>query len=138
MSRVFANRVFNQLWGSFNFGGDAFTRAMRGAGLPAFANGGMHTGGLRLVGERGPELEATGAARYYSAPQTQRMLNTVRGSDSGSHVHVTVGIDQESGNLTAFVDQRAVSITRAGSTEYSCHALPDQIAGYTRDPPRRG
>ena len=27
-------------------------------------------GGLRLVGERGPELEATGAARYYSAEET--------------------------------------------------------------------
>lgn len=42
--------------------------------LPAFAAGGMHTGGLRMVGERGPELEATGPARYYSASQTRSML----------------------------------------------------------------
>jgi hypothetical protein len=41
---------------------------------PAFAEGGWHAGGLRLVGERGPELEATGAARIWSAPQTRAIL----------------------------------------------------------------
>lgn len=46
-----------------------------GLALPAFADGGMHSGGLRLVGERGPEIEATGAARYYSAEQTRGMLS---------------------------------------------------------------
>lgn len=45
------------------------------ASIPGFAAGGMHTGGLRVVGERGPEIEATGPARYFSAPQTQRMLS---------------------------------------------------------------
>jgi hypothetical protein len=39
-----------------------------------FANGGMHTGGLRIVGERGPELEATGPAMYWDANKTSRML----------------------------------------------------------------
>lgn len=43
-----------------------------------FADGGFHTGGLRLVGEEGPELEVTGPARYYSHTQTQDLL-------SGSH-----------------------------------------------------
>ena len=31
--------------------------------VPGFADGGMHAGGLRIVGERGPELELTGASR---------------------------------------------------------------------------
>ncbi|MCA0963219.1 hypothetical protein [Salipiger bermudensis] len=44
-------------------------------GVPAFAAGGLHAGGLRLVGENGPELEVTGPARYYSAPQTRGMLS---------------------------------------------------------------
>ncbi|MGE4244301.1 phage tail length tape measure family protein [Ramlibacter sp.] len=44
-------------------------------GFPAFANGGLHTGGLRMVGERGRELEVTGPARYYSAEQTSELLN---------------------------------------------------------------
>jgi len=43
-------------------------------GIPAFARGGLHAGGLRLVGERGPELEATGPARYWSAADTTAML----------------------------------------------------------------
>ncbi|MDP1599023.1 phage tail length tape measure family protein [Phenylobacterium sp.] len=40
----------------------------------AFARGGDHTGGLRLVGEEGPELEATGPSRIFSARQTAQML----------------------------------------------------------------
>ena len=43
-------------------------------GVPAFALGGYHTGGVRLVGERGPELEVTGPARYWSAADTTAML----------------------------------------------------------------
>ena len=43
-------------------------------GVPAFAAGGLHSGGLRLVGERGPELEVTGPARYWSAADTTAML----------------------------------------------------------------
>ena len=44
-------------------------------GVPAFARGGWHGGGLRLVGERGPELEATGPSRIYSAGQTAQMMD---------------------------------------------------------------
>jgi len=43
--------------------------------IPGFAVGGMHSGGLRIVGERGPELEATGAARYFNARQTASILS---------------------------------------------------------------
>ena len=42
--------------------------------LPGFANGGMHSGGYRLVGENGPEIEATGTSRIYNANQTAAML----------------------------------------------------------------
>jgi len=39
-----------------------------------FAMGGFHTGGLRMVGERGPELEATGPSRIFSHNQTKGMF----------------------------------------------------------------
>lgn len=39
-----------------------------------YANGGMHEGGLRIVGEKGPELEATGPSRIYSNKQTKDLL----------------------------------------------------------------
>lgn len=42
--------------------------------IPGFALGGMHVGGLRIVGEDGPELEATGPARIYNTRQTQDIM----------------------------------------------------------------
>lgn len=42
--------------------------------IQPFANGGMHSGGLRIVGENGPELEATGPSRIYNANQTADIL----------------------------------------------------------------
>lgn len=42
--------------------------------VPAFAAGGDFGGGLRLVGEQGAELEATGPSRIYSASQTRDLL----------------------------------------------------------------
>jgi hypothetical protein len=45
-----------------------------GSVVPAFASGGIHTGGMRLVGENGPELEVTGPSRIFSAGETAGML----------------------------------------------------------------
>ena len=42
--------------------------------LPAFASGGDHLGGWRLVGEQGPEIEATGPSRIFNAQDTRRIL----------------------------------------------------------------
>lgn len=46
-----------------------------GPHTPAFADGGYHTGGVRLVGEAGPELEVTGPSRIWSAEQTRALLS---------------------------------------------------------------
>lgn len=69
---------------------------MEGAGfthwrsqLPAFAAGGSHRGGLRLVGEDGPELEVTGPSRIYNASQTQQLLAGLQG---GSNAEVVAAI----------------------------------------------
>jgi tape measure domain-containing protein len=43
-------------------------------GIPGFASGGDHRGGLRVVGERGPELEATGASRIHSTSDLKSMM----------------------------------------------------------------
>jgi DNA repair exonuclease SbcCD ATPase subunit len=47
--------------------------------VPGYATGGDHAGGWRIVGENGPELEATGAARIFNASQTQDMMRRVAG-----------------------------------------------------------
>lgn len=50
-------------------------------GIPRFASGGEHFGGLRLIGENGPELEFTGPSRIHSAQQTRRLLEGMQGGD---------------------------------------------------------
>ena len=47
------------------------------SGLARFADGGTHIGGLRLVGENGPELEVTGPSRIYNANQTKSLLSSM-------------------------------------------------------------
>ena len=42
--------------------------------IPAFANGGAHSGGLRLVGERGPELESTGRSNITSNADLREIM----------------------------------------------------------------
>lgn len=54
---------------------DSYRAAILAAGgTPNFAAGGWHAGGLRLVGEQGPELEATGPSRLFTAGETRRLL----------------------------------------------------------------
>ena len=45
-----------------------------GVGIPAFASGGTFAGGLRVVGENGPELEATGPSRIWNSNQLASAL----------------------------------------------------------------
>lgn len=40
-----------------------------------FASGGVHSGGFRIVGERGPELEYTGPSRIFNATTTGSILS---------------------------------------------------------------
>ena len=60
-----------------------------GKTVAAFAKGGFHAGGLRLVGENGPELEVTGPSRIYSASQTAAML-----SGGGDSARAIAGLQQ--------------------------------------------
>jgi len=61
---------------------------------PGFAAGGDHLGGLRIVGERGPELEATGPARIWSHTQTAAMLRSA-GNDNGETAALLREVVQE-------------------------------------------
>jgi hypothetical protein len=83
------------LSGTRPFVPQAFDWSSIGVKIPGFASGGFHAGGLRLVGERGPEIEATGAARIYSASQTQRML----GGGNGDVLQELKGLRNEVSNM---------------------------------------
>lgn len=47
----------------------------RRRGIPGFAEGGKHSGGWRVVGENGPELEYTGASTIVSNPDAKSLLS---------------------------------------------------------------
>lgn len=69
----------------FGMAGDAGT-------LLGFAGGGDHGGGWRIVGENGPELEATGPSRIFNAGQTRDIL----GGAGGGGSNITVNIIESS------------------------------------------
>jgi hypothetical protein len=58
-------------------------------GIFGFADGGYHSGGLRIVGERGPELELTGLSRIFNATQTRDILSGA-GNRGGDNITVQV------------------------------------------------
>jgi len=62
---------------------------------PGFAAGGDHLGGLRIVGERGPELEATGPARIWNAGQTAAMLRAANSNDANETAALLREVVQE-------------------------------------------
>jgi len=84
-------------------------------GIPGFAAGGSHAGGLRIVGEHGPELEATGAARIYNASQTAQILQ--QGSGGGMAITYAPVIQIDSRVDRAQALQETQSAVRQGQRE---------------------
>ncbi|KQW97140.1 hypothetical protein ASC94_10135 [Massilia sp. Root418] len=67
--------------------------------VPAFAGGGDHAGGLRVVGERGMEIEATGPSRIWNFEQTSRMLSG--GGNSEEMTELVRMLREQNGRLEA-------------------------------------
>ncbi|MBT8169618.1 hypothetical protein [Falsiruegeria litorea] len=61
--------------GRRSFRPEAFNWKSIGLNVPGFAAGGEHAGGWRVVGERGWELEHTGASRVVNNSDATRMLD---------------------------------------------------------------
>ena len=106
----------------------AVIAALTGKSVPAFAAGGSFGGGLRIVGENGPELEATGPSRIFSASQTRSMLNG--GGSNDEMVQELRALRQEVAGL------RAEAQATAGHTSKTARlldrAMPDGDALATR------
>ncbi len=75
-------------------------------GIPGFASGGDHAGGLRIVGESGPELEATGPARIFNAQQTRQILGAGSGPAAAGPTYVfNIASGVTRGEVAAMVPQ---------------------------------
>lgn len=88
LSSAFSGFSFGNLFSGFGGGGVNHSATGPGQLNAMFADGGMHTGGFRMVGERGPEIEATGPARYYSAGRSADLLR----GDGGPGGNVAVNV----------------------------------------------
>lgn len=80
-------------WTATGLSGNELVTAIINAGIangekiiPGFASGGYHTGGLRVVGENGPELEATGPSRIWNAQQMQQLFSGGSGSSNNERL----------------------------------------------------
>jgi hypothetical protein len=67
-----AQGVFSSAADHFQQYGKAEGRAF---GLPAFADGGAHSGGYRMVGENGPELEYTGPSQIVTSGTSKSLFD---------------------------------------------------------------
>jgi len=96
---------------------------MFGVTVPAFASGGFHSGGLRLVGENGPELEVTGASRIYNASQTAAMLG---GRNDKELIAEVRALREENSRLRMMMDERLAKIENSSArTAKATNGNPD-------------
>ena len=91
---------------------------LRKHGVPGYVSGGDFGGGLRLVGENGPEIEATGPSRIFNADQTRSMMS------GGGSADVVAELREVRRELA---EMKADSQRTAAATEKSA-ASGDQLA----------
>ena len=98
--------------------------------VPGYAAGGDHGGGWRIVGENGPELEATGPARIFNAGQTQDLMRRLATPSEGSGALVAE-IRSLRGEVAALREQASRVATATESTARSSGQFADQFENAT-------
>jgi phage-related minor tail protein len=139
--------LLNQIDDSLSYIGDAteiITNAIKsGAGLtaaglrqvvqalggtPAFASGGIHSGGLRLVGENGPELELTGPSRIFNAAETRGILggNFSNSSSSSNTARLEALVERQAEQLEGMrYELRAIATSSGKTAQILQRVTPD-------------
>lgn len=108
-------------------------------GLPGFASGGDHRGGWRIVGENGPELEATGASRIFSASQTRDIFTSRAPAppmaqapqQGGGKMDVHINLSGAKGDKE--IAELVQSSVSAAIETYDRRALPNRINAVIKD-----
>ena len=76
--------------------------------VPKFASGGYHKGGIRLVGENGPELEVTGPSQILNANQTKEVLQGGKAEQKQYTVNINLNGNTTSVNTATDSDATAL------------------------------
>ena len=104
----------------------------------AFAGGGDFGGGLRLVGERGPELELTGASRILNNSQLAGLFangNSPAANDSFRNAQLLAGMVSDAadriiraiGGTNDRLDRANASLDRLNSQQAQANAIPQRL-----------
>ena len=88
-------------------------------GIPAFADGGWHSGGWALVGERGPELAYMPPAQIYDTGRSRQML---QGYGAGG----------STASNSQLVSQLASLGSAIGAVKTQCQRTADLLQTFTR------
>lgn len=96
--------------------------ALRGA--PGFADGGSFAGGLRIVGERGPEAEVTGPARIYTFEQLMRAA-----ASGGSNADLQAELQAVRAELQGLREDTALLSVIARNTGLGATVLDEAARG---------
>nr|WP_255632062.1 tape measure protein [Rhodoferax sp. U2-2l] len=84
-------------------------------GVPKFASGGYHAGGLRKVGENGPEWEVTGPSLIFNSSQTRSRPFGAQRGDNTEVVAELRALRQENAELRA--EMRAITVHAAATAD---------------------
>ena len=107
--------------------------AQRGLTIPGFASGGDHMGGMRIVGEHGPELEVTGRARIYNAQQTRDVLSGQSNAELAAEVRALKQVVVELA-LQLQASQGAIAVNTAKTAKILTNITPEGDAVRIRVP----
>jgi hypothetical protein len=128
------NKAVNQAMLSEHYGGrmvdDAYrAEIFRSYGVPGYASGGYFGGGLRLVGENGPEIEATGPARIWNASETRAMLG---GGEMAAEIRA-LRAEVAALRAESSAENRAIASSAVKTARLLERAMPDGDAIATRE-----
>ncbi len=123
--------------GGGGFWGTLFSGIMSGLGIPGFAGGGQHGGGLRIVGENGPELEYTGPSTIVPADLTRRILSGGAPANS-AQAPVVMLQPQIINNSSRQVDIEVQEVTDSRGQRQPRYVLSDAVGDGLTTPGGRG
>lgn len=123
--------------GGGGFWGTLFSGIMSGLGIPGFAGGGNHAGGLRIVGENGPEIEYTGPSTIVPADLTRRILSGGAPANS-AQAPVVMLQPQIVNNSSRHVDIEVQEVTDSRGQRQPRYVLSDAVGDGLTTPGGRG
>ena len=101
----------------------ALGEAITGKAIPAFAAGGYHAGGLRKVGENGPEWEVTGPSLIFNSSQTRTRS---MGGQGGNTERLEALVERQAQQLEAMsYELRAIAVSTGKVAKTLDRVTPD-------------